>query len=352
MSNGNGPVNHDIGAYFNQALEIFKQDIVNWIIIGFVGNLAVGVGFWGGFHICTEKALRGEKPTVGDVLAPFSKIGELIVPILIIVALATFGMILCGLGPFIALYFSVLWFWAFPLVTIKNMPWQQAKDTSTALVKANLVPTLILMVVVGFISGLSGIIGIPGLLAGLGGIMSSLAFRAQFGDNTGGGGYGGGAPALPGAGFQGGAAPAWGAPPAAAPAPVPSQGWGAPPAADPNAAWGAAPAPVANQGWGAPPAAPAPDPNQGWGAPPAAPAPAANQGWGAPPAAPAPSPFNLDKPAAAPVAAPPTADGSVETAQPSSGGDDAYSGKTMAMSVQDFDKMLAERNNQNNNGQG
>jgi hypothetical protein len=334
MSNVPQPIEHDLGGYLSKAIDIYKQDIVNWIIIGVVGTFALGVGFLGGFHICAMKAMNGQKPEVGDVLAPFSRIGEWILPVLGLSAVAILLGWVCGLGIFIAIYFSLLWMWAWPLMYSQNQTWAQAKETSTALVKASLVPNLILMVVAGLVGGVGGIVGLNFLTAPLTGIILALAYQAQFGGNTG----DRGPAALPGQGF-GGPAPApgaWGAPPAAAPV---NNAWGAPPA----------PAPADNNAWGAPPAAaPAPSP---WGAPPAAaPAPANNNAWGAPPAAapaPAPAAWGAPAPAPTPAAAPPA--GNIESATQSTTNnpDEIVAGKTMAMSTVDFEKLMADRNKPN-----
>ena len=370
MSNVPQPIEHDLGGYISKAFDIYKQDLVNWIIIGVVGTFALGVGFLGGFHICAMKALSGQKPEIGDVLAPFNRIGEWILPILGLSAVAILLGWVCGLGIFIAIYFSLLWMWAWPLMYSQNQTWAQAKENSTALVKSALVPNFILMFVAGLVGGIGGIVGLNFLTAPLTGIILALAYQAQFG---GAGGHGGPA-ALPGQGYGGPAPGAWGAPPAAAPV---NNAWGAPPAApaDNNNAWGAPPAaaPV-NNGWGAPAppaAAPAPTP---WGAPAPTPAPADNNNpWGAPPAAaPAPTPWGAPAPtpapadnnnawgapqaaapaptpwgAPAPTPTPPAEDIENATQSTTNNPDEIVSGKTMAMSTLDFEKMLAERNKPN-----
>ena len=64
-------VKHDLGGYWNRALQIFLKDPVNWIIIGTVGMFAVGVGMWGGFQRCYLIHEQGGKPTIQDVIWPF-----------------------------------------------------------------------------------------------------------------------------------------------------------------------------------------------------------------------------------------------------------------------------------------
>ena len=371
MSNVPQPIEHDLGGYISKAFDIYKQDLVNWIIIGVVGTFALGVGFLGGFHICAMKALSGQKPEVGDVLAPFNRIGEWILPILGLSAVAILLGWVCGLGIFIAIYFSLLWMWAWPLMYSQNQTWAQAKETSTTLVKSAMVPNFILMFVAGLVGGIGGIVGLNFLTAPLTGIILAVAYQAQFGAS---GGYGGPA-ALPGQGYGGPAPGAWGAPPAAAPAD--NNAWGAPPAAAPaNNGWGApAPTPAPadnNNAWGAPPAAaPAPTP---WGAPDPTPAPADNNtAWGAPQAAaPAPTPWGAPAPtpapadnntawgapqaaapaptpwgAPAPTAAPPAENIESATQATTNNPDEIVAGKTMAMSTLDFEKMMAERNKPN-----
>ena len=326
MSNVPQPIEHDLGGYISKAFDIYKQDLVNWIIIGVVGTFALGVGFLGGFHICAMKALSGQKPEVGDVLAPFNRIGEWILPILGLSAVAILLGWVCGLGIFIAIYFSLLWMWAWPLMYSQNQTWAQAKETSTTLVKSAMVPNFILMFVAGLVGGIGGIVGLNFLTAPLTGIILAVAYQAQFGAS---GGYGGPA-ALPGQGYGGPSPGAWGAPPAAASM---KNAWGAPPAA----------APADNNAWGAPPAAaPAPTP---WGAPAPTPAPADNNNpWGAPQAAaPAPTPWG----APAPTSAPPAENIESATQSTTNNPDEIVAGKTMAMSTLDFEKMLAERNKPN-----
>ena len=89
---------YDIGVYVSKASEIYTKDIVNWVLIGLVGMLALGVGSWGGYQNCALKALRGEKPEIGDVLMPFSRFGDFFLPALFIGLCIFPGVLLCGLG--------------------------------------------------------------------------------------------------------------------------------------------------------------------------------------------------------------------------------------------------------------
>jgi len=280
------PVEHNIGEYISKAIEIYTKDIVNWLIIGVVGTFALGVGFWGGFHVCAAKALRGEKPEVGDVLSPFGKIGEFIVPLAIFFVCGL--LIMCLVGIIGHIYFQILWAFAFPLVMIRNLSWKDAAEQSSAVTKQAMLPTFILVFVAGLIGGIGGVVGLNFLTAPLTGIIMQLAFEKQFG--------------------------------AGAPAGQLSGGW-APPAPAPAAAWG----PPA-----AAPAAPAASPSS-W-APPAA----------APAAAPAPS--SWAPPVAAPAPAAPSEAVESGTQSTTANPDEVYSGKTMAMSAVDFEKMLEDTN--------
>jgi hypothetical protein len=77
------PKNLSLGDCIKAAFDLFMKDPVNWIIIGLVGSVAIGVGYWGGFQLCAMKALKGEKPAVADVLAPFSRFVDYFLPFLI-----------------------------------------------------------------------------------------------------------------------------------------------------------------------------------------------------------------------------------------------------------------------------
>jgi hypothetical protein len=320
MTTAPAPVEHNLGQYISKAFELYMKDPVNWIIIGLVGTLALGVGQLGGFHICAEKAWRGEKPTVSDVLIPFQRIGEWIVPVLLLAIGGGILVLFCGVGLLVILYFSILWAFAWPLMYLRNMPWSQAKDLSSAIGKQALVPTFILVFVAGLIGGLGGVISLPFLTAPLTGMIMVQAFWAQFGGGPDGSAAMGQIPPQPQI-----APAAMGAPPAAPPTAAPGAGaWGAPPAATPDVQAQAA-------AWGAPPTA-GPD--------------AQAAAWGDPPAA-APSVQPTAAPAWAPPSAPPAAGGTTETAQQSTtdNPDEAYSGKTMAMSSVDFEEMMRKRNN-------
>ena len=275
------PVEHNIGEYISKAIEIYTKDIVNWLIIGVVGTFALGVGFWGGFYVCADKALRGEKPEVGDVLSPFGKIGEFIVPLAIIFVCAM--LTFCLIGAVGLIYFQIMWAFAVPLVVLRGLSWKDAAEQSGAIAKQAMLPTFILAFVAGLIGGVFSFITAP-----LTGIIMTLAYQKQFG--------------------------------AGAPAGQLSGGW-APPAPAPAAAWG----PPA-----AAPAAPAASPSS-W-APPAA----------APAAAPAPS--SWAPPVAAPAPAAPSEAVESGTQSTTANPDEVYSGKTMAMSAVDFEKMLEDTN--------
>lgn len=289
------PPKHDLGAYISEAFEIYKQDVVNWIIIGLVGTLALGVGYWGGFQICAFKAMRGEKPEISDVLAPFSRFGDYFLPMFLI-SLALFFLVwFCGLGLVVALLMSTWWFFAYPLIADRGMGWKEATDLSKEVAKQDLVGTFIVSFVAGLVSNIGGFIGLSFITAPLLGIIQAIAYQRTFGAAS----PAGGAAALP-----------------------PGGGWGAQPA----------PAPAAPAGsWGAPAAAPAA---------PASLSPAPATGWDAPAAPATPiAPTVIDS---TPAAAPAPVDQPVETAVQSTTNnpDEIVAGKTMAMSTVDFEKFL------------
>lgn len=316
MNGFNQNVDLDVGGMLSKSWEIFQRDMVNWVLIGIVGSLALGVGGWGGFQYCGLKAARGESVSVGDVFYPFQHFGRMIVPIFAIIALV---IVTCGLG---ALPAGFLLMWMYSLMVDRGLGFVDAAKLSKDAAMANVGPTLITLVVIFALNMLGSAVMIGALVTTpIAMIFGVLAYLNIFGSAPAGGGpspqsldYSPNAPApmgVPAGGY---------APPAAAP-PMAQGGGFAPPAAAPVAAAPfAAPAPA--------PAAPAP-------APYGAPAPA--------PAAPVPAPFAA--PAAAAV--PPTADGVVETAQQATTNnpDEIVAGRTIAMNTMDFEKMLKEQGN-------
>lgn len=310
MNGFNQNVDLDIGGMLSKSWEIFQRDMVNWILIGIVGSLALGVGGWGGFQYCALKAARGESVSVGDVFYPFQHFGRLFIPMLAILGIVIFT---CGLG---GLVVGFLWFWMYSLMVDRGLSFGDAAKLSKDAAMANVGPTILTMVVMFALNMVGNAVVIGTLITmPIGAIFAILAYLNIFGNAPSGGSpqsldYSPNAPAPMGA-------PAGGyAPPAAAPAPVPGATF-QPPAGAPGPAVPApAPAPVMPA-----PAAPAP----------AAPTPA--------PAAPAPV-------APAPASnLPPAADTPVETAQQSTTNnpDEIVAGRTIAMNTMDFEKMLKEQ---------
>ena len=324
MSTHNQNVNLDIGGLLSRALDVVKQDFVNWAIIGLVGQLAFGVGVWGGYHYCAQKQLAGQKPEVADVLRPFSNI-QMIIPGILIGIAACFLVI-----PGVIL--GVLWAFVIPLMVQRNLGWQDAARISKAAVMDNLGQTILLLLLVGFVGGIgSGACGLGLLITvPMAQVILYLGMMEFFG----------GTPTPQQLDYAPGAPAPMAAPPTAAPHAVPV---GPPPAAAPPAAAPPAAAPPA----AAPPAAAPPAAAPPAAAPPAAaPSAAAPQAVDPPPAAPAAE----EPPTAAPapgVLAPDAGDAEdddvVETAQQATAGE-AVQGKTMAMSSVDFEAMLKNRN--------
>ncbi len=335
------PPKHDLGSLISRSIDLFKQDIGNWLVISVVGFFALGVGMWGGYHNCVLKAMRGEKPEVGDVLMPFSRFGDFFIPALLIGLSAGLLFWLCGLGIILAFVLSTWWFYAYPLMIERGMGWKEATEYSKAIVKQDLVGHFVLYFVAGIVGNIGGFIGLSFLTTVLTGMIVTFAYRDLFAGGGGPGGqqlpYGGGQPV-----------PAAGAPmPQGAPqhAPAPQAGWGAPQGGPPQqqgapqGAWGQ-PAPQAPA-----PQAPAPQAQGGWA--PQAPAPQAPAPQAHAPQAPAPSPYVAP---AAPQPGPPAGDGDeLETATQATttNPDEMVHGKTMAMSAMDFEKMLAEQDKKN-----
>lgn len=307
------PPKHDIGNYVSEAFGLFTKDLVKWVGIGFIGQLALCVGYWGGFQHCAQKQLRGETLEFTDVLFPFQQFGRLFIPSLIAGVAISVGLLFCFLpGMIAAVLLGTWWFFLWPILLANpNMGWKEAAEISKTTAKKDFMGTFIVALVAGFLGGLGGVVAMFFLTAGLTGIIQVLAYNATFG--------------TPGAG-GGAAAGGWGSLPAPQPAGQPAHVPGGP------EAWGSAPPQAA-------PAAPAPQ--AAWGAPAAQAPPAPEAAWGAP-AAPA-------APAAAPASAP---ESGTETAvqTSTSNPDEAFTGgRTMAMSAVDFEKMLKGGNS---NSQG
>ena len=165
---------YDIGGYVSRSFEMYTKDIVNWIIIGLVGTLALGVGGWGGFQNCALKAARGEKPEISDVLMPFSRFGDFFIPLLMIMG----GMMLCFLP---GVYLALIWFFMYPIMIDKGVGWQDATKMSKEVAGQNLVMTFVLGIVAGILGQVGGVIGLPFLTAPLTGIFAVMAYLHVFG---------------------------------------------------------------------------------------------------------------------------------------------------------------------------
>jgi len=385
------PPKHDLGGLVSESLEIYKKDIGGWIVIGLVGTLALGVGYWGGFHHCAQKAIRGEKPAVGDVMMPFQRIGDFIIPAILIGCAVVFLGWLCGLGLVLALYLSAMWFYLYPLMLERNISWQEARDLSKAVNEQDKGGAVILALAANIVGGVGGVIGLTFLTAPLTGIIQVLAYNKTFHGAAPQGGPGalppgGGpqfAPAPGGAAPQGypqpqgappqgysqpqGAPPqdGYGQPQGGPPQGAPPQGYGPPQGAPPQDGYGqpqgappqgyGQPQGAPPQGYGPPQGAPPQDgygqpqggppqnygppqgaPPQGYGQPQGAPP----QGYGPPQGAP---PQGYGPPQGAPQAAPTAPPTSAATQSTTDNPDEVVAGKTMAMSAVDFENMLKDQ---------
>jgi hypothetical protein len=211
----------DVGGLFQRAWNIFQADMVNWILVAVVGHLALGVGFWGGFHYCATKSLRGEKLQVGDVLYPFRQL-SLLLPFVVIFAVA---IVTCGLG---ALVLGFLWAWMYFLMVDKGQSFGDAAKTSKDAVMANMGATLLTLLVLLGLNLLGSMVAVGTFVATpFAMIFAALAYQAIFGEQP--------TPQqldyAPAASGVPGGSPSYGAPPAAAPSPS----WESAPAPTPRA---------------------------------------------------------------------------------------------------------------------
>jgi len=220
------PPKHDLGGLVGESIEIYKKDIGGWIVIGLVGTLALGVGYWGGFQHCAQKAIRGEKPVVGDVMMPFQRIGDFIIPAVLIGCAVVFLGWLCGVGLLLALYLSAMWFYLYPLMLERNISWQEARDISKGINEQDKGGSIVLALVANVVGGAGGVIGLTFLTAPLTGIIQVLAYNKTF---HGGAPQGGPGALPPGGGPQFALDPAAGQPQGA-----PPQAYGPPQDAPPQ----------------------------------------------------------------------------------------------------------------------
>ncbi|MFZ4634709.1 MAG: hypothetical protein ACOYNO_10930, partial [Saprospiraceae bacterium] len=164
----------------------FFGSLVSWLVITPVGTLA--------FYIAGHKLDKGEKLEFSDFFRGFDKIGDLVMTALLS-GLIVFGSLLPGmillftggimsfysfdsdldslnigllsLGVLLmvipAIYFSVAYLWAYPLVWFYDMkPWV-AMETSRKLTGKNWLMVFLFLLVTGLIAAL----GIVGLIVGI-----------------------------------------------------------------------------------------------------------------------------------------------------------------------------------------
>ncbi len=344
----------NMGDAISTGINQYTSNIGKFILIGFVGTFALGVGGWGGFVNVAMKHNRGEEVEVGDVLYPFKRFGDFFIPALLI------GLAAC-LCYVPGIILATRWYYAYPIMIETGCDWKTATAQSKSIVEGHGWATFAMMLVAGFIGR---------FFAPFTSMISGTAQRAAWEQVNGGGGMDAGPQALPGqqqswggpAQQQPAQQQSWGQQPAQEQAPAQQQSWGQ--QAAQQQGWGQQQAPAQQQSWGQ---QQAPAQQQSWGQQPAQEqAPAQQQSWGsATDAAGAANdaaahartvlatPQDHAEAAASVVgaetveAANNAEDAVVETATQSTtdNPDEIVRGKTVAMSTFDFDKLLEERKN-------
>ncbi len=157
--------------------------IVGCLIGGFI-SIIPGVGTAGIMNLCL-KAVRGQKPEIGDVFVGFQKF----VDHLIMGILQAIGAILCCIGMWITM---PLFMPGTIFILDKNMKWGEAKDKCMAEVKPNLFAWIIFVFVCMLVGGLGMIACGIGQLVTLPIAMCAIAYGV---DQAQGGGGGAAAPA-------------------------------------------------------------------------------------------------------------------------------------------------------------
>jgi hypothetical protein len=117
--------------------------LVGALITGVLASFLVGILCVPGLHLMALKAVRGQKPELGDLFIGFK---EKLVDHLIMVILTGIGGICLGIG---ALITAPLFYQGTYLLLDKKVnTWGEAKDKCMAEVKPNLVPWIIMVFVV------------------------------------------------------------------------------------------------------------------------------------------------------------------------------------------------------------
>jgi hypothetical protein len=157
-----------LGDYLGRSVTLYLKSVGNWILIGLVGSLALGVGSWGGFHNCVLKALRGEQPQVGDVLMPFSRFVDFFVPVLLI----GIGFCFCLIP---GLVLASWWFFIYPLMIERNIGWREATRLSKGVAQQKLLAVFVVLLVAGVVAGLLSFVTAP-----IEGMVAVLCYKHVF----------------------------------------------------------------------------------------------------------------------------------------------------------------------------
>jgi uncharacterized membrane protein len=132
--------------------------IIGFLITGILSSFIVGILCVPGMMWMSLKAVRGQKPEIGDLFIGFK---EGLVDHLIMILLQYLGFILCCVGIYIT---GPLFFQGTFLILDKKMKWGEAKDTCMAEIKPNLMGWIIFWFVVGLVGGLGQIACVIGIL--------------------------------------------------------------------------------------------------------------------------------------------------------------------------------------------
>lgn len=142
-----------IGEAIGKGFEVFKANAVTLIIVCLLGYIIPFVGLPGALWVCL-KAVRGQKPEIGDM---FSVFGDLVNHIMVVI-LQMIGLVACCIGVWITM---PLFFPGSLLVADKKMSWSQAKNECMAKIKPELISWIVLILVCMLVGGLVGPITMP-----------------------------------------------------------------------------------------------------------------------------------------------------------------------------------------------
>ena len=141
-----------IGDALGAGWKAFKPNAVPLIVGCLIANIIgfiPGVGFAGFHHMCL-KAVRGQKPEIGDAFIGFQKF----VDHLVMGLLQMIGIILCCIGVYVTL---PLFYQGTHLITDKGLAWGAAKDKCMSDVKPQLLGWIIYVFVVMIVGALGSI---------------------------------------------------------------------------------------------------------------------------------------------------------------------------------------------------